>query len=60
VKGVIQSWADLIDKTEPDVDSDAAFGDLEVRDAMKGMWLDSGVQKAVTRGHEFALHDNLQ
>ncbi|CAI7665648.1 unnamed protein product [Penicillium bialowiezense] len=51
--------ADLIDKTEPDVGSDEAFSDLKVRDAMRTMWEDAGVQKAVARGHEFALHDNL-
>jgi len=49
----------LLDKTEPDVGSDEAFSDLKVRDAMRVMWLDGGVQKAVARGHEFALHDNL-
>jgi guanine nucleotide-binding protein subunit alpha len=26
---------------------------------MKQLWSDAGVQKAVSRGHEFALHDNL-
>ncbi|PGG97374.1 hypothetical protein AJ80_09714 [Polytolypa hystricis UAMH7299] len=51
--------AELIQETEPDVDADEAFADLQVRDAMREMWLDSGVQKAVSRGHEFALHDNL-
>ncbi|KAJ5684183.1 uncharacterized protein N7477_000528 [Penicillium maclennaniae] len=51
--------ADLLDKTDPDVGSDEAFSDLKVRDAMRDMWLDAGVQKAVARGHEFALHDNL-
>lgn len=51
--------AELLDKTEPDVGSDEAFSDLKVRDAMRVMWLDGGVQKAVARGHEFALHDNL-
>ena len=50
---------ELLDKTEPDVGSDEAFSDLKVRDAMRVMWLDGGVQKAVARGHEFALHDNL-
>ncbi|KAJ5648317.1 hypothetical protein N7490_004689 [Penicillium lividum] len=49
----------LLDKTEPDVGSDEAFSDLKIRDAMRVMWLDAGVQKAVARGHEFALHDNL-
>jgi guanine nucleotide-binding protein subunit alpha len=41
------------------VSSDEAFTDLKIRDAMQGMWSDAGVQKAVSRGHEFALHDNL-
>ncbi|OQE19899.1 hypothetical protein PENSTE_c014G06397 [Penicillium steckii] len=54
-----QSLADLLDNADADVGSDEAFSDLKVRDAMRGMWKDSGVQKAVARGHEFALHDNL-
>jgi len=41
------------------VGSEEAFSDMAVRDAMKSMWDDAGVQKAVARGHEFALHDNL-
>ncbi|EEQ91758.1 small G-protein GPA2 [Blastomyces dermatitidis ER-3] len=52
--------AQLLDSTEPDVDSDEAFSDLAIKDAMQGMWQDKGVQQAVSRGHEFALHDNLQ
>ncbi|KAI5307620.1 hypothetical protein KEM55_007825 [Ascosphaera atra] len=52
--------AKLLDDIEPDVEADEAFADLSVRDAMKSMWEDAGVQKAVARGHEFALHDNLQ
>jgi len=36
-----------------------AFSDLKVRDAMNEMWRDEGVQRAVYKGHEFALHDNL-
>ncbi|GLI73109.1 hypothetical protein PoHVEF18_001319 [Penicillium ochrochloron] len=51
--------ADLLEGTEPDVGSDEAFSDLKIRDAMREMWNDAGVQKAVARGHEFALHDNL-
>ncbi|KAJ5736185.1 uncharacterized protein N7483_001310 [Penicillium malachiteum] len=54
-----RAMGDLLDKTEPDVGSDDAFSDLKIRDAMRAMWLDTGVQKAVARGHEFALHDNL-
>ncbi|CAI7597933.1 unnamed protein product [Penicillium glandicola] len=52
-------FADLLDHTDPDVGSDDAFSELKVRDAMRAMWKDKGVQKAVARGHEFALHDNL-
>lgn len=55
----IQKSADLLEGTEPDVGSDEAFSDLTVRDAMREMWKDAGVQKAVARGHEFALHDNM-
>jgi guanine nucleotide-binding protein subunit alpha len=54
-----QPLADFIVKIEPDVDSHEAFADTTVRDAMKELWADPGVQKAVARGHEFALHDNL-
>ena len=51
--------AETVEATDPDVDADEAFSDENVRDAMKAMWLDSGVQQAVAKGHEFALHDNL-
>ncbi|KAL1960451.1 hypothetical protein VTO42DRAFT_7750 [Malbranchea cinnamomea] len=54
-----KAWGDVIANTEEDVSSDEAFSDSRVRDAMKAMWADAGVQKAVARGHEFALHDNL-
>ncbi|KAJ5155744.1 hypothetical protein N7492_008547 [Penicillium capsulatum] len=50
---------ELLENVDPDVGSDEAFSDMQVRDAMRALWLDAGVQKAVTRGHEFALHDNL-
>lgn len=55
-----QQLAEFIDNLEPDVGSDEEFSDYKVRDAMREMWVDAGVQKAVSRGHEFALHDNLQ
>ncbi|KMU77198.1 guanine nucleotide-binding protein alpha-1 subunit [Coccidioides immitis RMSCC 3703] len=54
-----KSFAQVIEETEADVESDEAFTDLNVRQAMKSMWADPGVQKAVAKGHEFALHDNL-
>lgn len=56
---VSQPLAELIDNTEADLGADEAFSDLRVKDAMRQLWDDSGVQKAVARGHEFALHDNL-
>ena len=55
-----QPFASLLENTAADVDLDDAFADLEVREAMKELWQDAGVQKAIQRGHEFALHDNLQ
>lgn len=54
-----EAYADLLDNTEADVDAHEAFKDKKVKDAMIGLWRDTGVQKAVTKGHEFALHDNL-
>jgi guanine nucleotide-binding protein subunit alpha, other len=51
--------AETVEATEPDVDADEAFSDENVKAAMKAMWLDAGVQQAVAKGHEFALHDNL-
>ena len=27
--------------------------------AFKSLWTDHGVQQAVSKGHEYALHDNL-
>lgn len=52
-------YAEIVEATEPDVDAEEAFSDRELKTAMKAMWLDSGVQQAVAKGHEFALHDNL-
>jgi hypothetical protein len=51
--------AEVVEAAEPDVDAEGAFSDGELKGAMKSMWLDSGVQQAVAKGHEFALHDNL-
>jgi len=51
--------AAIIEETEADVDAEDAFTSEEVRLAMLGMWADAGVQKAVAKGHEFALNDNL-
>jgi guanine nucleotide-binding protein subunit alpha len=56
---VFQPLGNLVAKTEADVDTDEAFSDIEIKEAMLELWSDSGVQQAVARGHEFALHDNL-
>jgi guanine nucleotide-binding protein subunit alpha len=54
-----KAHADLLEETEADLEADLAFTDLDVKEAMLGMWLDSGVQQAVAKGHEYALNDNL-
>ena len=51
--------AELLEETEADLDADEAFTDPAIKEAMSGMWLDAGVQKAVAKGHEYALNDNL-
>lgn len=52
-------YADLLEDPDADLDADLVFTDQDVKDAMSGMWLDAGVQKAVAKGHEYALNDNL-
>jgi len=32
---------------------------IEYKQVFKKMWTDRGVQEAILRGHEYALHDNL-
>ena len=59
VDGKTKVYADLLEDTDADLEADLAFTDKEVKDAMSGMWLDGGVQKAVAKGHEYALNDNL-
>lgn len=49
----------LLKETVADVDPGEAFSDDNVKEAMVGMWLDTGVQKAIVKGHEHALFDNL-
>jgi guanine nucleotide-binding protein subunit alpha len=54
-----EAYADLLENTDADVDAHEAFRDKGIKQAMVSLWQDMGVQKAVARGHEFALHDNL-
>lgn len=49
----------LLEETEANLDPGQAFSDDNVKEAMVGMWLDTGVQKAITKGLEDALFDNL-
>lgn len=51
--------ADLLASLDPDVDADDAFTDEHVKAALRALWKDAGVQRAVLRGHEFALNDNM-
>lgn len=51
--------AEVIDEINADVDSDTAFMDDGIRLALTALWHDAGVQKAVAKGHEFALNDNM-
>ena len=54
-----EAYADYLDNVNTEVDAHEAFRDKKVKDAMIALWRDAGVQKAVAKGHEFALHDNL-
>ncbi|OAP65052.1 hypothetical protein AYL99_01024 [Fonsecaea erecta] len=54
-----ESYAEYLETINADVDAHEAFRDKKVKEAMVALWKDAGVQKAVTKGHEFALHDNL-
>ena len=51
--------AKTLEIADADVDAEEAFKDQNLKVAMQALWEDPGVQKAVAKGHEFALHDNL-
>ncbi|KIY01964.1 uncharacterized protein Z520_02102 [Fonsecaea multimorphosa CBS 102226] len=54
-----EAYAEYLESINADVDAHEAFRDKRVKEAMVALWKDAGVQKAVAKGHEFALHDNL-
>ena len=54
-----ESYAEVIEDAEADVDANQAFRDTRIKEAMLAMWHDTGVQQAVAKSHEFALNDNL-
>ena len=51
--------AELVDGLNPDIDAESAFRDDEVKAALISLWRDAGIQKAVLKGHEYALNDNM-
>lgn len=54
-----RAYASLIEDLNPDTDGESAFRDLQTKEALHTLWADAGVQKAVSKGHEFALNDNM-
>ena len=52
-------YAEMIETTDADVDAEDAFSDPQIKEAMLAMWEDPGIKKAVSKGHEYALNDNL-
>ncbi|KAF2858199.1 G-protein alpha subunit [Piedraia hortae CBS 480.64] len=44
--------------SDPDISIDEAMP-IDCLDAFKSLWDDSGVQTAIRKGNEYALHDNL-
>ena len=51
--------ASLLEGVNPDTDAESAFRDDFVKEALIGLWSDAGIQKAVAKGYEFALNDNM-
>lgn len=51
--------AEVLEGADADVDALQAFRNHRIKEAMSGLWRDSGVQQAVAKSHEFALNDNL-
>lgn len=45
--------------SEPEISTEDPMP-INCMQAFKNLWLDDGVQSAITKGHEYALHDNLE
>lgn len=56
---VTEEYASLLEEVNADIDAESAFRDKQVKQALRGLWVDAGVQKAVAKGHEYALNDNM-
>lgn len=52
-----QRFAEII-SADPDIEPGDPMP-TDCLDAFKAMWKDAGVQLAIEKGHEYALHDNL-
>jgi len=52
-----QRYAELIE-SDPDISPDDPLP-IECLDAFTSLWEDKGVQWAMLKGNEYALHDNL-
>lgn len=54
-----EEYAALIEEVNADTDAESAFRDKQIKEALRGLWADAGIQKAVAKGHEYALNDNM-
>lgn len=52
-----QKYQEMI-TAEPEVGTDQPYPP-EYLEVFESLWNDSGVQQAIHRGNEYALHDNL-
>jgi guanine nucleotide-binding protein subunit alpha, other len=52
-----QQWAELI-MSDPDILPSEPLP-LECLTAFNSLWADKGIQMAMLKGNEYALHDNL-
>jgi hypothetical protein len=53
----IQRFAELV-ASDPDIGPEEPMP-LDCLNAFKSLWRDAGVQIAIRKGNEYALHDNL-
>lgn len=54
-----QFHAKTVKTTQSDVNADEAFSDKSVRDAIKAVWSDSGMQHAITKRQKFSSYESL-
>lgn len=54
---LFQRFAEIV-AADPDIGPDDSMP-LDCLNAFKSLWRDEGVQLAIKKGNEYALHDNL-